>query len=77
MWLILQCASVVTLLLIVSVLIYLLTRHVKNRGLMEYYRAQGAHAPPGYNKPIVGHMPTFSAVRNFSESLISTEKPSP
>lgn len=66
MWFILQCASVVALLLIVSVLIYLITRHVKNLGQMEYYRAQGVHAPPGYNKPIVGHIPTLNAVRNFS-----------
>ena len=43
---------------------------------MEYYRAQGVHAPPGF-KPIVGHMPMLSAVRNFSKSLIGTEKPSP
>ena len=77
MWFILQCASVVALLLIVSVLIYLLTRHVKNRGQIEYYRAQGVHAPPGYIKPIVGHMLTLSAVRNLSESLVGTEKPSP
>ena len=44
---------------------------------MEYYRAQGVHAPPGYNRPIVGHLPEFIAARRYTDSLIGTEKPAP
>lgn len=35
------------------------------------------HAAPGYNKLIVGNLPTLRAVNNYCESLIGTEKPTP
>ena len=77
MWFIFQYASLGLLLVLVSVLIYLLARHVKIRGQMEFYRAQGVHAPPGYNRPIIGNYPEFRAVTRYCHSLIGTEKPSP
>ena len=35
------------------------------------------HAPPGYNRLIVGHLPAIRGVQSHCETLIGTDKPSP
>ena len=42
---------------------------------IEFYRAQGVHAPPGYNRLIVGHLPDLRKVNNKAEALIGTDEP--
>ena len=42
---------------------------------VEFYRSQGVHVPPGYNKFLVGHLPILRKVAARSELLKGTEKP--
>ena len=77
MWLLLQYASVGLIILLASVFFVLIAKHVKEQKLIEYYRAQGVHAAAGYNKLIVGNLPTLRAVNDYCESLIGTQKPTP
>ena len=45
--------------------------------LIEFYRAQGVHVCPGYDKFLVGHVPMLRSIIAKSDALKGTEEPAP
>lgn len=63
------------LLLVGAIFGYLLFKHFSNVKRIEFYRAQGAYSPPGYDNLIVGHLPSYSKHDDIVASLVGTDKP--
>ena len=54
--------------------LYLIYFHFKKLRTVEFYRAQGAYALPGYDRFLVGHSPLVLKWNEENSALIGTEK---
>ena len=54
---------------------YLVFNHFSNVRRIEFYRAQGVNAPPGYDNILLGHALEYAKHDEVVASLIGTDKP--
>ena len=74
MWAAVQYAFLGFLSLLSLLVIYIIYFHFKKLRKVEFYRAQGAYAVPGYEKFLVGHSPLVQVWNEKNTALIGTEK---